>query len=514
MKEILLKIKAYLEDKASAALVSLNRGLKSFSSSIGKAGHLVAGMGAMFGGLDSSVAKVAKSAGNVVAALAALGPIGGLIAGVNVVVGWVGDRLQKAADKAIELQRALGERVASALAALKAAELKKVNDALDEATIKADRAAKAFEAMASASAKVHDALDAKDSAALAKDLAALGAKREAAANSPDKNTAERRAADVDVEIAERKYKAAVEAGAVAKLKAKESAENDAARLKAAEDRVAKAEEAVVKAKEAVATSDVDDANLADLHRENLKNLERAEKALEDAKNAETAAYAASVASKDRAVAAELEYEASLKNAQTEVDKAIRTRREIVQRQKKDAEDAAAREEAEALKRAKAEEAIIAKKDADAKIKSLRESADERVKTLDKQIKEALEKANIWKERAKTARESDGAGKWMAAERDADSQKRRDERRRQRNLQSAIGRRDRLANQIHNWGDGERDSRMSELRRLNEYIQMQDPANNPGLKDAEQLQRERDQILKDTKDACEGILEQLKQNGTL
>lgn len=508
MKEILLKIKAYLEDKASAALVALNRGVKGFCGSIGKAGQLIAGMGAMFGSLDSSAAKVAKSAGNVVAALAALGPIGGLIAGVNVVVGWVGDRLQKAADKAIELQRALGERVADALAKIKAAELKKVNDALDEATTKADRAAKAFETMAAATQKMHGGLDALDSATLAKDLAALGAKREAAANSPDKNTAERRVADVDVEIAERKYKAAVDQGAVAKLKAKESAENDAARLKAAEERVAKAEEAVAKAKEAVALSDVEDANLADLHRENLKNLERAEKALEDAKNAETAAYAAAADSKNRAKAAELEYAASVENARSEVEKATRIRREITERQKRDADEAARREEEEAERKRRAEEAALEKKEADEKIKAINEQSDERVKKLDEQIRDALKKATEWDRKAETARDSKGFGRWSADERKRENDEAKAERRRQNNLRNAIGRRDRLQEQIRLWGSSK--DRESQLKRLNDFIEMQDPKNNPNLKNAEQLQRERDQVLKDTKKACEDILEQLKK----
>ena len=511
-KEICLKVVADLKDEAAAArLARLKRNITNVSTAVSKSGRLagaLSGLGAAAEGADGKFGKLVSSAGNVVAALAALGPIGGLIAGINVAASWLGNRLQKAADKAIELQRALGERVADALAKIKAAELKKVNDALDEATTKADRAAKAFETMAAATQKMHDGLDALDSATLAKDLAALGAKREAAANSPDKNTAERRIADVDVEIAERKYKAAVDQGAVAKLKAKEAAENDAARLKAAEERVAKAEEAVAKAKEAVALSDVEDANLADLHRENLKNLERAEKALEDAKNAETAAYAAAADSKNRAKAAELEYAASVENARTEVEKATRIRREIIERQKRDADEAARREEEEAERKRRAEEAALEKKEADEKIKAINEQSDERVKKLDEQIHDALKKATEWDRKAETARDSKGFGRWSADERKRENDEAKAERRRQNNLRNAIGRRDRLQEQIRLWGSSK--DRESQLKRLNDFIAMQDPQNNPNLKNAEQLQRERDQVLKDTKKACEDILEQLKK----
>lgn len=558
-KEIALKVKAFMDDKASVQMVKLKNAATSTTSAINSSGRVFGALGSMVGGTTGAFGKLFGSISKVGTSLIGLGPAAAVLVGVGLAIRKIKDHFDEAKEKARRLREEVADKLKKSIESIRAARIKEVADAIDTATTKADRAAKAFEAMASANQKIHGGKDAVDNAKLSKDLADLNAKREEAAASPDKNTAERRVADVDVEIAERKYQAALEKAATGKMQADEAAKNDAQRYSDAEDRVVAAKEALEKAEEAVALADKDyaaklerskdlksradveralegeaaaaqlveretkalaDARAAAIEkaRSSTKEsaeasaLKKAEAALENAQNAATKAFAEQEASADRAKAAELEYAAAVENARTEVEKAARTRREIAERQKREAEEAQRREEEEAEARRRKEDDAAAKKDADEKMKSLKADADDRVKKLDQQIHDALRKAGEWDRRAEGARESKGVGKWMADERRRENEEAKAERRRQNNLRYAIGRRDRLQEQIKTWGSDK--NREAELKRLNDFIQMQDPKNNPNLKNAEALQRERDEVLKGTKKACEEILQQLKKTTEL
>lgn len=348
--EIHLSYIAKFKDFASAQIAKLNRIADGAKSKLGSAGRLFSALGANMDGLDGKVGKVASALGTVFGALRALGPAAAGLAAVSFAIDFLATKFfelkLKAAEAAVTVGRELGERIRANLERLKADQLKRVNNALEEATTKAAKASKAFEAMAAAYIKVNKAKDAVDSAEAGRDIAELQAKKQAALERPDEKSAALEAADIDIQIAERKHKAVIDAQALSVMEAKDQAEADQKRLHAAEETVEKAELALAEAKEAAVLSaandgklsdETTDKNLEDLHKANLANLAKAEAALADAQNALTAAEANAAASAEGVKEALLKQEAAITESNTGIAAAKHARQKLVDAQKKAAD---------------------------------------------------------------------------------------------------------------------------------------------------------------------------------
>ena len=189
-----------------------------------------------------------------------------------------------------------------------------------------------------------------------------------------------------------------------------------------------------------------------------------------------------------------------------------------------AEEKERREKAAALeaeKKAAAEKAAAleaekkAAKENEARIKA---TADERkrqhaeeLKALDDEIAKARELAQKLEENASRARSGVSASQWArdeeAAQRDADKA----ERKRQRMVDNAQKRLAQIAEQRrHGFGRNARTDK--EIARLQEFVNNQNPANNPALKQVNELEAKRTALIEQSQKDIAGILAELKGGG--
>lgn len=188
--------------KAKAAFGSVAK----LSRGVGGAINGAAAAFSTFGGkAESALGKAASGLGNIVGALATLGPMGAVITGISVAFEVFSKKMTAASDAALTFATSLRSAMAKKLADVRAKEIDGLNRQLDAAIARADKASRAFEDVAESFLKVAKAKDA--TAAATDDLAEaeLRAERQKAVNaaaSPD--AAATAAAGYDVKIAAQK----------------------------------------------------------------------------------------------------------------------------------------------------------------------------------------------------------------------------------------------------------------------------------------------------------------------
>jgi len=182
-------------EKATAAL-----------SNIGKAGGLVgksfAVMATTLGSAGGALGKAASQAANFLFAIQNLGAIGGIIAGVQIVITKVSQSFIDAANKMVEAAQRAGDRIRERLARRIEKDMSDVSSVLASATTEAKRQAQALETMASAYLKVANAKDA--AAKSGDDAAASGIALERSMKMASAETPEEKArigSEYDVRIA-------------------------------------------------------------------------------------------------------------------------------------------------------------------------------------------------------------------------------------------------------------------------------------------------------------------------
>ena len=240
-KEIYLKVKGWFEDKISTRL---NSALKKITPMFGKVAQGIGGLTSMLPSMDGALNKVTAGINGLVAGFLSLGPAGVVLAGISVAVGIITDKIYGAAEAAKKLAEDRLAAMQERLRQIKADEIEKLDKAISKAADDADRAAKAFDAMAAAYMKVAQAKDATAAAGDAADISALALERQQAMNAAgSENEAAAIGAGYDVAIAQRRLAAATDQQSAAVERAAEQAADDAERAAASDKAVADARDA-------------------------------------------------------------------------------------------------------------------------------------------------------------------------------------------------------------------------------------------------------------------------------
>ena len=347
--EIWLKVKGWFEDRISNQVHSSLGKVTAATQNVSKA---MKGLAGVFGGLGAESSKTMGAITSLVRGFQALGPAGAVLAGINVALGWITDRLVRAAEAAKELAQDRLAAMQRRLAAIRADEIEKLDRQISKAADDAARAASAFDAMANAYLKVARAKDETAAAGDAAELAKMGReKQEAMAGASTADEAALIGAGHDILIAQAKLAETENRHAEAIERATKQAEDDARRAadaeKAERDAKRALAEAKKKAKEAENLEEVD----PDFLRMRKRQLRTAEKNAADATNRRIAAQAQEEASAEALKAAELRRAAALDEASASVAQAQQTESDLAIRQMKAAQAEYAKLQLEAERKA-------------------------------------------------------------------------------------------------------------------------------------------------------------------
>lgn len=393
--EIWLKVKGWFEDKISTQV-------KTALSKVRDSARGVAGMfssvASAFSGFGSQIGKTLGAIGSVADAMIKVGPLGGLLAGVNVVFGYFIDKAEKAAAAMLKLANDALARTQERLARIKATEIEKLDNAISKAADDAQRAAAAFDAMANAYLKVARA---KEQTAAAGDdaIAARLAleKQNAISAAPDSGTAAVVGAGYDVRIAEGRLSAVRERQAAAVEMAAKQASDDAKRAAAADKAVRDASAALALARRKRAEAENMEETAPDFLRARERSVRAAAKALEAARLKQVSAQAQAESSSEAYRAALLKQSAAMDSATAAVVAAKRTEADVIKgRQDAEAADME-RLKLEAERRAAAERAVTEarRKEVETLKGSIAASEKSRVFFEGAQSRAAQELANAW-----------------------------------------------------------------------------------------------------------------------
>ena len=187
MHEIWLKVKGWYEDQISTKAAAVMKKLSMMSAKVAQG---VGGVVNMFSGMGGELAKVTNGLNGLLNGFAAMGPVGGVLAGLSVAIGWVTEKLMASEEAAKKLAEKHLAAMQKRLADMKATEIERLDKAIAKAADDADRAAKAFDAMAAVWMKVAQAKDATAAAGDTAEIAALNLEKrvnvDSAANDKDK----------------------------------------------------------------------------------------------------------------------------------------------------------------------------------------------------------------------------------------------------------------------------------------------------------------------------------------
>ena len=386
---------ARLKNEVSAGFNALMGGV---GAQLKRAGGLFSTLNANVQSLGGNVGKVARSVGGLLEAFRLIGPAGAAMVAVGKITEIIGDKFRAAADKMVEVASSRQAKVSQLLQDLKAHIFDVGDSALKKVTTEAERASKAFEALANAYLKVAKA---KDATAKAGDDAAIAGMRRDKAQAMNaagnRDASAVAGADWDVKIARAELEAVQREAEAAAQRVRDEAEQNRMRLEAATAQVEAAKIALAQAKEDEAFTR-DATNLEEEHKHAMQNLATAEKTMADAINARVAAQANFDASGEAVKQAEYSMAAKLANATASVENAIRTRKELLEAQKKAQEAAQKREEEEAKRKAEAEAKARQRRE----YAQLQREAQERLSSTQVAVGDAQRQAEASQRQADTA----------------------------------------------------------------------------------------------------------------
>ncbi len=145
-----------------------------------------------------------------------------------------------------------------------------------------------------------------------------------------------------------------------------------------------------------------------------------------------------------------------------------------------------------------------------RIEIFKEETEKKVKAIDREIAKIREEAAALEENARRARGGVTFGEWQRGERERARENARRENRQKNVIRNAEAERNRLLEQAKREGRGFNPQHMRRLKQLNEFLNNQDPKNNPKLKAAEQKEKERERLLRDQKTAIDNILKEIRE----
>ncbi len=190
-------------------------------------------------------------------------------------------------------------------------------------------------------------------------------------------------------------------------------------------------------------------------------------------------------------------EEAMKLAKLQVETAVKEGEKIV----RDAEKKMAEEAAAAAKKLEDEKAKLAaeadkkrreaeKKAANERIDAIRQEHKAKMDALEEEIRKAHDEAQVLEENAKRARGGKTFGEWERGERDLARDERRQNIRQQNVIRNAQRELSRLEGNARRGRAFTNAHDLARMARLREFIADQDPNNNPALKRAQELEKQR------------------------
>lgn len=333
--EIYLKVKGWFEDKISSGV---SRAIGSISKMAGKVAQGVGGMVSMFSGMGGELAKVTNGINGLLNGFMALGPVGGVLAGISIAVGWITEKTLGAAEALKKLSEERLAAMQKRLADIKATELEKLDKVIANAANEAERASKAFDLMANSYLKMSDAANATAVAGASAEIAAIAKEKQVAmlgAASPEESALI--GAGYDVAIAERRREETKRVGNADVERAMQQAADDAERAAASDKALDDAKKALLIAyrKHEEATN-IEDA-APDFLKARKKQLEQAQKNVQAAEERQAAAHVQAAVSAELVNAAQLKRAAALDDADSGVMAAQKAESDLIVSQTKAAE---------------------------------------------------------------------------------------------------------------------------------------------------------------------------------
>lgn len=309
----------------------------------------LAELGAAIGQAGGKFGRMAREAANMMWSIQQLGALGGIMAGAQILIDRISEHFIAKADAMAEAAERMKERISDRLDRLNAARLNEVDKALKAATTDADKAAAAFNAMASAYMKVANAGNGKRSAFESSEIADMELRKanEMANATPD--DAPIVGAKADIAIGEKRLEQTV-AATERRISIAGREESDARkRLSMAKDKEKAASDALAKASEELKRSeDTDNRDIETLRQRKAK----AEEAYAASVNARIMAEADAKAAVENEIKVRHESAAAVSSAKRSVVEAKVT---LASLERAKAEKLAAeKEKKEAEKREKAE----------------------------------------------------------------------------------------------------------------------------------------------------------------
>lgn len=185
MPGVMSTIISFITKYSGAGATAAAKGISNVRNATSIAARGIQSFGSVLAGTDGKLGQVAHSAVNMMTAIQQMGAIGGIMAGVQIAIGMVSDHFIKKCDAMREAAERLYDNVHARLERMNKIRMDEVNKALEDATTRADAAAKAFDTLAASYMKVEKAkVDTETSGAnaalsgltLEKSLAMAGAK--------------------------------------------------------------------------------------------------------------------------------------------------------------------------------------------------------------------------------------------------------------------------------------------------------------------------------------------------
>lgn len=379
MKDVIATIIKFSVAGAQTAVTAL--------SGVGKAAsvttHAMSVMATSIGSIGGPLAKATSQVANFIFSIKQMGAMGGIIAGVQMLITQISDAYIKAADKMVAKAREAYDAVNAKIDAMNKARMDRVKSALEEVTVKAQRTAQAFETAAAAYMKLEGAKSQLAQSGSNAAIAGLSLERSMAmAGAANENDRAAIGASYDEKIARAKYEAV-------KLEQSASVESAKKEIDVAEDRerIARKTDAAAQRALRKAQREYDaDLKLRDMTGDDRNlaasgaNLEAAKKAAAEARNNLTTRETDTAVARSKLIQAEDNQAAALDNARREVVDAESAAHQLAQAQRAAADAELARE------KAAADAAEAARRKA---------AADERQAALDDQRNLAAAESTRW-----------------------------------------------------------------------------------------------------------------------
>lgn len=246
-QSIYLRIKALFQDSATAGL---NRLVSTAGAAGRKVSGVLRGMAPLFSTIGEQAGKAGRAISGIAGGFATMGIAGAAIAGVSAGIDWLAQKLTAAKSAAAKLAMEMSGGLVSAFRRFsetaRQEQMDRMNAALDKATDKAQRAAKAYDTLAAAALRVAKARDDAANAGEDEKIANLRLeKAKAVSGAKSADDAAFEAARYDVRIAEIQARLNVQ-------KARQNVDSANAARGSAVERALFADTAVVDAREALA----------------------------------------------------------------------------------------------------------------------------------------------------------------------------------------------------------------------------------------------------------------------